>query len=144
MNICSETIISNYSSDVNFIRIFIRIKTWTDSEQANFCIVFRLEGVESICKQIDKEKVIICHRIASFLRLVLTQIPGTVFHCYLRNALVQRFLNPRIQSAWYLYQCKAEEGGDAVASLTDDNAVMMQITWYIICPPIHKIYFNYL
>jgi len=32
-----------------------------------------------------------------------------------------------------LYQCKAEEGGDAVASLTDDNAAMMQIAsaWYM-------------
>ena len=47
--------------------------------------------------------------------------------------LVHRFFNPRTQSAWYLYQCKAEERGDAVASLTDDNAAMMQITsaWYI-------------
>ena len=47
--------------------------------------------------------------------------------------LVHRFFNPRTQSAWYLYQCKAEERGDAVASLTDGNAAMMQITsaWYI-------------
>ncbi len=29
-----------------------------------------------------------CHRIASFLRLVLTQISGTVFHCYLGNAVL--------------------------------------------------------
>ncbi len=29
-------------------------------------------------------------------------------------------------SARYLCQGKAEEGGDAVASLTDDNAAMMQ------------------
>jgi len=26
-----------------------------------------------------------------------------------------------------LYQCNAEEGSDAAASLTDDNAAMMQI-----------------
>ena len=38
-----------------------------------------------------------------------------------------------IPSAWYLYQCKAEEGSDAVASLTDDNVSMMQIAsdWYM-------------
>ncbi len=29
-----------------------------------------------------------CHRIASFLRLVLSQISGTVFHCYLGNAVL--------------------------------------------------------
>ena len=29
-----------------------------------------------------------CHRIASFLRLALSQISGTVFHCYLRNAVL--------------------------------------------------------
>ena len=34
--------------------------------------------------------------------------------------LVHRFLNSRIQSACYLFLCKAEEGGDAAASLTDD------------------------
>ncbi len=44
-----------------------------------------------------------CHRIASFLRLVLTQISGTVFHCYLRNAvLVQHFLIPHTLSTRYL------------------------------------------
>ncbi len=31
-----------------------------------------------------------CHRIASFLRLVLSQISGTVFHCYLGNAVLVR------------------------------------------------------
>ena len=30
-----------------------------------------------------------CHRIASFLRLVLSQISGTVFHCYLGNAVLE-------------------------------------------------------
>ncbi len=34
-----------------------------------------------------------CHRIASFLRLVLSQISGTVFHCYLGNAVL--VLHPR-------------------------------------------------
>ena len=29
-----------------------------------------------------------CHRIASFLRLVLSQISGTVFHCYLGNTVL--------------------------------------------------------
>ena len=29
-----------------------------------------------------------CHRIASFLRLALSQISGTVFHCYLGNAVL--------------------------------------------------------
>ena len=29
-----------------------------------------------------------CHRIASFLRLVLSQITGTVFHCYLGNTVL--------------------------------------------------------
>ncbi len=29
-----------------------------------------------------------CHRIASFLRLVLTQISGTVFHCYSGNTVL--------------------------------------------------------
>ncbi len=33
-----------------------------------------------------------CHRIASFLRLVLSQISGTVFHCYLGNAVLDREL----------------------------------------------------
>ena len=37
------------------------------------------------------------------------------------------FLNPYMRGACYLYLCKAEEGGDVVASLTDDNAAMMQI-----------------
>jgi len=47
--------------------------------------------------------------------------------------LVHRFLNSRIQSACYLFLCKAEEGGDAAASLTDDNTAMMQIAhnWYM-------------
>ncbi len=31
-----------------------------------------------------------CHRIASFLRLALSQISGTVFHCYLGNAVLGR------------------------------------------------------
>ena len=31
-----------------------------------------------------------CHRIASFLRLVLLQISGTVYHCYLGNAVLGR------------------------------------------------------
>lgn len=30
-----------------------------------------------------------CHRIASFLRLALSQISGTVFHCYLGNAVLE-------------------------------------------------------
>ena len=30
-----------------------------------------------------------CHRIASFLRLVLSQISGTVFHCYLGNVVLE-------------------------------------------------------
>ncbi len=32
-----------------------------------------------------------CHRIASFLRLVLSQISGTVFHCYLGNAVLDAY-----------------------------------------------------
>ncbi len=39
-----------------------------------------------------------CHRIASFLRLVLSQISGTVFHCYLGNAVLAVFLLRAIPS----------------------------------------------
>ena len=68
--------------------------------------------MESICKQIDKEKVIICHRIASFLRLVLTQIPGTAFHCYLHNAVLERvskLLSGRCASQFVGDLCQMKE-----------------------------------
>ena len=39
-------------------------------------------------------------------------------------SLVHRCINLEVISAWCLRQCKAEEGSDAVASLTDDNAAM--------------------
>ncbi|RKI42638.1 hypothetical protein D7V86_19010 [bacterium D16-51] len=45
----------------------------------------------------------------------------------IRKTLVQRFLNPHILSACYFCQRKAEEGGNAVALLTDDNAAMAEI-----------------
>ncbi len=36
-----------------------------------------------------------CHRIASFLRLVLSQISGTVFHCYLGNAVLGKAIDDK-------------------------------------------------
>ena len=48
-----------------------------------------------------------------------------LYEAYIKkHNLVQRFLNPHILSAWYFRQRKAEEGGNAVALLTDDNAAM--------------------
>ncbi len=39
---------------------------------------------------------------------------------------VQRCINFEVIGAWILCQDKAEEGGNAVALLTDDNAVLAQ------------------
>ena len=45
----------------------------------------------------------------------------------MKHALVQRYVNNSENSALYLCQDKSEEGGNAVALLTDDNAVLAQI-----------------
>ncbi|RKI37197.1 hypothetical protein D7V86_15845 [bacterium D16-51] len=50
---------------------------------------------------------------AAILKAILKSVQKTI------NNLVQRFLNPHILSACYFCQRKAEEGGNAVALLTD-------------------------
>ena len=45
-----------------------------------------------------------CHRIASFLRLVLSQISGTVFHCYLGNAVLALLAMESADSIRSLYR----------------------------------------
>lgn len=54
-----------------------------------------------------------CHRIASFLRLVLSQISGTVFHCYLGNAVLGYIKRYNLQTV-----CFATE---VFGGLSNDN-----------------------
>ncbi len=69
---------------------------FTDSEVEALCEYYELvqhcvnNSEYSTCYLCQYRVVVSqqCHRIASFLRLVLTQISGTVFHCYLRNAVL--------------------------------------------------------
>ena len=47
----------------------------------------RKEGWQAVCISLPPFFEI-CHRIASFFRLALTQKSGTEIHCYFRNAVL--------------------------------------------------------
>ena len=56
-----------------------------------------------------------CHRIASFLRLVLSQISGTVFHCYLGNVVLA--IDDRLEYARLYLEGNMQIWADAEDSL---------------------------